>query len=84
MAHPAFGKRTVKPIELGRDKAIKVHADYVRKGSPPRRKRRKRPPLAERIVTWLSYYTLVFVTIASQAPDVAVAAIRGLNQLTVI
>jgi len=81
MAHPGFGKRNVKKIELTTDKAIKVHADYMKKASPPGRKPRKRPPLAERIVTWLSYYTLVFVTIAIHAPDAAATAIRGLNQL---
>lgn len=81
MAHPGFGKRNVKQIELSTKKAAKVHADYVRKASPQKRKPRKRPPLAECIVTWLSYYTLVFVTIATHAPDAAAAAIRGLNQL---
>ena len=81
MAQPGFGKRDAKPIELTTDKAIKVHADYVRKAAPPGRKPIKRPPLAERIAVWLSYYTLVFVTIATHAPDAAAAAIRGLNQL---
>ena len=81
MAQPGFGKRDAKPIELTTDKAIKVHADYVRKASPPGRKPKKRPALAERIVTWLSFYTLVFVTIAALAPDAAISVIRGLNQL---
>ncbi|MAZ18454.1 MAG: hypothetical protein CL535_19270 [Ahrensia sp.] len=81
MAHPGFGKRNAKRIDLTTDKAIRVHSDYVRKASPPGRKPKKRPALAERIVTWLSYYTLVFVTIATYAPDAAASAICGLNQL---
>lgn len=81
MAQPGFGKRNAKRIELTTDKAIKVHSDYVRKASPPGRKPKKQPVLAERVVAWISYYVLVFVTIAIHAPDAAVSAIRGLNQL---
>ena len=51
MAHPGFGKRNAKRIDLTTDKAIRVHSDYVRKASPPGRKPKKRPALAERIAS---------------------------------
>ena len=85
MARPGFGKRNVKQIELNRKSALKVHADYVKKAPStrqgPGKHQGKRPSLGERIIVWLSYYTMVFAAVVMHAPDTAVAAVRNIGDI---
>lgn len=76
MARPEFGKREARPLDRESSRALKVHADYVRKAAPRRSRGARGPTVAERTAVWLSYYTLVFIAIVTFAPGTAVAAIR--------
>lgn len=66
MTKSAFGRRDVKEFSTGDSELVKAHMAYTGTADTP---------LIDRVLTWTSYYTLVFVTIAAFAPDQAAAAV---------
>ena len=72
MNQPVFGRRDKKEIAAERGSVVRAHAEY---------KKEKRVSMIEKIMTWLSYYTLVFATVAAFTPDSAVAAVLGVGQI---
>ena len=85
MARSGSGSRAVKRIEPNRKSALKVQADYIKNARSTRqgqeKRQGKRPPLGERIIVWLSYYTMVFAAIVMHTPDAAAAALRHIGDL---
>jgi len=75
MRRPAFGHREAKTLVYSKSSALKVHADYVRAGAPRKavRPRRDGSPV-DRMLAWLSYFTLVFTAAVVLTPDSAAAA----------
>ena len=81
MAQPAFGKRDVRHIQPARQWAVKAHSDYQKKAASRRALKSGRSPLADRVMVWSAYFTLVFTAIVTYTPDAAVAAMREMGQI---
>lgn len=82
MTRPAFGQREAKNLVYSRNSAVKDHAEYVRTATPSKKSRRRRDgSLLDRLLAWLSYFTLVFATMVTLMPENAAAAVFTVHQI---
>lgn len=82
MTRPAFGQREAKKLVYIQTSALKEHADYVRGDAPRKKTRRRRDgSLIDRMLAWLSYFTLVFAAMVTLMPDNAAAAVFTVHQI---
>lgn len=82
MTRPAFGQREAKKLVYIQTSALKEHADYVRGGTSGKKPRKRRDgSLLDRMLAWLSYFTLVFAAMVTLMPDNAAAAVFTVHQI---
>ncbi len=76
MTRPAFGQREAKKLVHTQTTALKDHAEYLRNAAPRKNTRKRRDgSLLDRMLAWLSYFTLVFAAMVTLVPDNAAAAV---------
>ncbi|QKV19425.1 hypothetical protein [Oricola thermophila] len=82
MTKAAFGRRNAKVIASSADAVLKEHAEY-RAGAKAEKTAAKNRDgsLIDRMLAWLSYYTLVFVSTVAMTPDTAAAAVMKVRQV---
>jgi len=82
MTRPTFGQREATKLAHPQTIALKAHADYVRAGSPHKEAGKKRDgSLVDRMLAWISYFTLVFTAMVTLTPDGAAAAVVTVHDI---
>ena len=83
MARAHFGQREAKTFAYSQDGILKEHADYGNgsKDRKPVRKRKRRLPIVDRILAWVTFLALAFAALNTFMPDTAVAAALGVGQI---
>lgn len=74
MTEPNFGRRNVKEFCTSGKEVMKAHDRYVAEPGSP---------VIDSVLTWSSYYTLVFTSLCAFAPGTAAAAVIQVTEIIV-
>jgi len=82
MTRSTFGQREAKRLAHTQATALKEHAEYTRGGaSRDKPGKRRDGSLIDRMLAWLSYFTLVFAAMVTLTPDSAAAAVLTVHTI---
>jgi hypothetical protein len=82
MTRSTFGQREAKRLAHTQATALKAHAEYVQGGAPRHKHDKRRDgSLIDRMLAWLSYFTLVFAAVITLTPDSAAAAALTIHSI---
>ncbi|GAB4352502.1 MAG: hypothetical protein Kow0026_10070 [Oricola sp.] len=81
MTRPAFGQREAKALDDAPQSTLKDHARYVRGSTPGKKPRRRDGSVIDRVLAWLSYFTLVFTAVVALTPDSAAGAVVTVHRI---